>query len=118
MDLHDAPFPSALRCAVRTAAEWKQLWTLVDPRSTPPPLPGQGMVVLAAAGMIGSEGHWIDIDSVWISGDTATVSVREEMIGDACPAGQVIIFPAAAVRVPAAAVVRFRETLLAGEPCF
>ncbi|MBW3570997.1 MAG: protease complex subunit PrcB family protein [Gemmatimonadetes bacterium] len=118
LDIRYAPFPAAVRCTLRTRAQWEQLWKALDARDAPPSAPESGMVVLAAAGTISTEGHDIAIDGVWIHGDTATVSVRERTVGDGCAAGQLEAYPTAAVRIPAVPVVRFRETLLVGEPCF
>lgn len=118
VDLRGAPFPVALRCTLRTPGQWEQLWMQIDPDGTPPSAPGNGMVVLAAAGMAPSDGHALAIDSAWVAGDTAIVLIRERHAGNACPAADIVTYPAAAILIPPVAVVRYRERVVVGEPCY
>jgi hypothetical protein len=80
-------------------------------------VPQGEMVVLATSGAISSVGHDIEIRGVWVSGDTATVAVRERTIGNGCNAEPMEIHPASAVRLPPVAVVYCGEELLEGEDC-
>jgi hypothetical protein len=117
LNLGGAPFQVALRCVMRTQSQREQLWKLLDPPGVPPPVPEGEMVVLATSGAISYDGHDIEIRGVWVSGDTATVAIRERTIGNGCEAQPMEIYPASAVRLAPVAVVRFKEELLEGEDC-
>ncbi|HEU0300504.1 MAG TPA: hypothetical protein VFR37_13635 [Longimicrobium sp.] len=107
-----------VRCVARTQAQLAALSEAAHRGlSSPPPSLDGAMVVLAGMGEQAATGHDIAIDSVLVRADTALVFVTERFPGSSCTEGMLVYNPADAVRMPAAAVVRFHERRFVGPPC-
>lgn len=113
-----------LRCLVRNAQQWHEVWTRLKglPYSPPPVEPtfdfSQEMVLIAAMGSQPTTAHRIRLDSLRVSEDTLTVIVRNISLPQGCGAGMMEIYPAEIVRIPRRVEhIRFAERLEVRPDC-